>query len=377
MQFDLEQYRRELEFLVNIDSGSRCVEGVNTVTDWFAGRFQSLGWSVETVQPEPEKYGKSAFAWRGDPETLDLLIISHTDTVFPDKTARERPFAVADNRYTGPGVADMKAGCLMAWHALRQLEESGRLTGNIGIIFNGEHELSCPTIRPFLEKISKQAKVVVTTEPARADGTCVRQRKGILRYRITFHGRSSHSGVAPEKGICAVTEMARMILDLKALEDPDRGISVNPGIVTGGTSVNVIPDHAEFRLDIRVIELEDAQRMDDWVHKRVAEPHDKGVRIELEGGITRPPLTPNARSDELIEGINRIAGQYGIDLKWSFSGGGSDASYASAFGIPALCGLGPVGGGYHTELEYLETKDLNERMCLFRDMVEAIGKGEI
>jgi glutamate carboxypeptidase len=247
----------------------------------------------------------------------------------------------------------------------------------VGIIFNGEHELSCPTIRPFLEEQSKRAKVVFTTEPARADGSCVRQRKGILRFQLAFKGVSSHSGVAPEKGHCAVTEMARMILDLKALEDPDRGISVNPGVVEGGTSVNAIPDQAKCQLDVRVVELEDAHRMEKAVLKRAAEPADKAVEIAAEGGITRPPLTPNDRSEELITGINKIAHGYGIDLKWSFSGGGSDASYASAFGIPALCGLGPVGGGYHTDQEYLETNDLQERMCIFRDTVEAVCNGTI
>lgn len=377
MKFDLETYTGELEFLVNIDSGSRCVEGVNQVTEWFAERFLGLGWNIRRVEPRPGELGRSVFAWHGDPGQLDLLIISHTDTVFPDGTARERPFAVDGDRYTGPGVADMKAGCLMAWHSLRQLAEAGRLAGNIGIIFNGEHELSCPTIRPFLEEISQRAKVVLTTEPARPDGSCVRQRKGILRYHLQFHGLSSHSGVAPEKGVCAVTEMARLILSLKELEDLDAGISINPGIVSGGTSVNAIPAHAECRLDVRVIELEQARRMEAAVQARAAQPVDKQVRIELEGGITRPPMTPDKRTEEIIRGITAIARKHGIDLPWSFSGGGSDASFASALGIPSLCGLGPVGGGYHTDREYIETTGLEERMCLFRDTVEALLKGDL
>lgn len=377
MGFDLKAFEQELAQLVNIDSGSRCVGGVNQVADWFAGRFQSLGWNVETVQPQPQVYGKSLFAWNRDRTNLDLLIISHTDTVFPDGTARERPFRVVGNRYMGPGVADMKAGCLMALHSLEQLHKSGRIPGNVGIIFNGEHELSCPTIRPFLEAISRTAKVVVTTEPARADGSCVRQRKGILRYKIEFHGTSAHSGVEPEKGHCAVTEMARFILALKELENPALGISVNPGVVTGGTSVNAIPGRADCHLDIRVIEMADAHRLDEAVRKCAAEPFDKAVTIHLDGGITRPPLTPCRRADEIITGINGIASDHGIDLKWSFSGGGSDASYASAFGIPALCGLGPVGGKYHTADEYLETVDLEKRMCIFREFVANICNGTI
>jgi glutamate carboxypeptidase len=377
MTFDLERYRKELEFLVNIDSGSRCVEGVTTVTDWFSGQFRGMGWRVEPIDPPSADYGRSAFAWVGNREQLDLLIISHTDTVFPEGTALERPFAVEENRYTGPGVADMKAGCLMALHSLEQLHAAGRLHGNVGILLNGEHELSCPTIRPVIETLSQKAKVVITTEPARADGSCVRQRKGILRFRIRFHGKSAHSGVNPQDGHCAVTEMSRLILALKELENPDRGISINPGVVTGGVSVNAIPDFAECRLDVRVVHGEDAPLMDSAVREAASASVDPGVRIEIEGGITRPPMTPNERSEELIEAMNRMALSYGIDLKWSFSGGGSDASYASAFGVPALCGLGPVGGGYHTDKEYLEISDLGERMSLFRDFVEAVVNGSI
>ncbi|MEX0325718.1 MAG: M20 family metallopeptidase [Puniceicoccaceae bacterium] len=377
LQFDLEQYRKELEFLVNIDSGSRCVDGVNQVTDWFSARYAALGWPVEQVEPEPGVYGRSAFTWYGDRDSLDLLIICHTDTVFPEGTAKERPFSIADNRYHGPGVADMKAGCLMAVHAIEQLQQDGRLKGHIGVLLNGEHELSCPTIRPFIEKLSSRSKVVVTTEPGRPDGSCVRQRKGILRFVVRFHGRSAHSGVNPEKGRCAVTEMSRFIVSLRDLQDPERGITVNPGLVTGGTSVNAIPDFAECRVDIRVVHAEDATKVDEAVRILASKPHDADVAIDLEGGITRPPLVPNERSEELIERINEIGRKYGIEMTWGFSGGGSDASYASAMGKPALCGLGPVGGGYHTEKEYLETVDLQERICIFRDIVESIGNGSI
>jgi glutamate carboxypeptidase len=246
----------------------------------------------------------------------------------------------------------------------------------VGFFLNGEHELSCPNTRAVIEEKSRLAKVVVSTEPARMDGSCVRQRKGILRYTLRFHGRSAHSGVDPKNGACAVTEMARKILALRQMEDMDRGITINPGVVRGGVSVNAIPDFAECQVDVRVVELEDARRLDARIHKLIGETVDPAVRIELEGGVTRPPLVPTPRGDILIEGINRIARGHGLALKWSFSGGGSDASYASAFGIPALCGLGPVGGGYHTDKEFLQTVDLRERMCIFRDTVEAICNGK-
>ena len=366
-----------MQTLVNIDSGSTCVEGVNELASWFSRHFEALGWPVVIEEPKPGLFGKSVFTWHGDPLALDLLVICHLDTVFPAGTAARRPFEVNGDRYLGPGVADMKAGCLMALNSMELLHRAGRLHGSVGVFFNGEHELSCPNTRSSIEAKSKAAKVVVTTEPARADGSCVRQRKGVLRYTLKFHGRSAHSGVDPENGICAVTEMARMILSLKELADPEAGISVNPGLVKGGVSVNAVPDFAECRLDVRVNRPEAAERLDAVIRRMVDEPVDPGIRIELSGGITRPPMIPNDRSEELIEGINRIARGYGLDLNWSFSGGGSDASFASAFGIATLCGLGPVGGGYHTEREYIEIPGLRERMSVFRDMVEAICNGSI
>lgn len=368
MAYDLKQFEEELEFLVNIDSGSRCIEGVNTVTEWFAGRFESLGWAIRYIEDKPGEYGRSVLATNRDAEHYDLLIISHTDTVFPDKTAVERPFSKEADRYYGPGVADMKAGCLTAWYALSKLHREGKLKGRVAILFNGEHELSCPTIRPHIEELSKRSAMVITTEPARANGTSVSQRKGVLRYTVQFHGKSAHSGVEPEKGHCAVTEMARFILEMKSHEDLERGIAVNPGIIRGGTSVNAIPDHAECRLDVRVIEPEDAERMNHLIRKRTEFPDDPAIRIEIQGGITRPPMKPNARSREVMERISEAAERLNMRFGWGFSGGGSDASFASAFGIPALCGLGPVGGGYHTDNEFLDTGDLLQRIQLFEEI---------
>lgn len=376
-QFDLAVFEEELAFLVNIDSGSRCVAGLNRIADWFCARFEAMGWETAFHEAQPGRFGKSLYARRGTPGELDLLILCHSDTVFAEGTAAARPFTVEPGRFRGPGVADMKAGCLMALHALEQLEAGGRLAGRVGLLLNAEHEVSCPTTRSLIEEKSRTAKVVISTEPARADGSCVRQRKGILRYQLQFHGIQAHSGVDPAKGACAVTEMARTILDLKALEDPDLGINVNPGLVSGGVSVNVVPHYAQCQVDIRVTTGADAIRLDQWIRDRAAAPVDGRVRIGLEGGITRPPLTPTPRGDRIIEAINTRARAYGLSLKWSFSGGGSDASFASSFGVPALCGLGPVGGAYHTEEEYLQTIDLEQRCCIFRDTVEDLCNGRI
>lgn len=366
---DLAAYLQDLETLVNIDSGSKCLEGVDRVTDWLAGGYLALGWSLQTFSHRPGQYAKSVLLQNRPGEDFDLLILCHTDTVFPAGTAAQRPFSQDATRLYGPGVADMKAGCLMALHAIRQLHRNGLLDGSVGVFLNGEHELSCPTVHRDIEALSTRAGLVVTTEPARADGSCVRQRKGILRFKVTFSGISAHSGVEPEKGACANTELARFITDLRAMECPERGITINPGIIRGGTSINVVPDHAELEIDIRITSHEDGPRLLKWIHERVAHPHDGRVQIHPEGGVTRPPMLPTAAGDRWIETLNAIARTYGIELTWAFSGGGSDASYASPHGIPVLCGLGPVGGAMHSSREYLEKDSLLPRLHLFRDFL--------
>lgn len=371
--FDLVRFEEELKFLVNIESGSYCLDGLNTIAAWFADRLEAIGFQVEFHQAQPEKYGRSLYAYIGNPEKIDLLILCHSDTVFPVGTVATFPFSVSKNRYHGPGVADMKSGCLMALHSLEQLHEVDALKGSIGFFLNSEEEISCPTTRALIEEKSRCAAVVVSTEPGRADGSSVRQRKGVSRYKIMFHGKTAHSGVAPQDGACAITEMSRVILDLRGMEDLKNGITINPGLVKGGTSVNTVPDYAECDIDIRVTHGEDAIRLEKWLKERITKPVDPRVHIEMEGGVTRPPMIPNARAEELIEVMNKIGLRHGVELTWSFSGGGSDASFASAFDKPTLCGIGPVGGNYHTRLEYLEKAGLNERMCIFRDFVECLG----
>jgi glutamate carboxypeptidase len=375
--FDLGAYAADLEALVNIDSGSYCLPGLTVIADWFADRFAAMGWRTEVVELQAGRYGRSLYATNSEEQRLDLLILSHSDTVFPAGTVAVRPFFRGANRYYGPGVADMKAGALMALYALEQLERAGVLTGNIGFFLNAEEEISCPTTRPFIEEKSRRAQVVVSTEPARANGACVRQRKGVHRYTLRFRGKSAHSGVDAASGACAVTEMARMIVALKRLEDPALGITVNPGLVRGGISVNSVPDYAECEVDMRVTDYGEALRLHAMVQDLATKPEDPRVSIELAGGITRPPMLPTRRGDELIEMINGIGREHGLAMSWTFSGGGSDACFASAFGKPVLCGLGPVGGAYHTADEYLETGDLQQRLCVFRDAVARIANGEV
>ncbi|WP_337996784.1 M20 family metallopeptidase [Oleispirillum naphthae] len=368
---DKKRYLEELESLVNIDSGTYCKAGVDFVAEWFAQRFSAMGWKTEWFEPAPETLGKSVLCTPSAARNFDLLILCHIDTVFPAGEAERRPFSIEGDRLRGPGAADMKGGCLFALHALEQLVAEKGALGNVGVFFNGEHEISCPNTRAVIEDLSRGSKVIFATECVRANGAHIKQRKGILRYTLKFSGVSAHSGNNPQDGACAVTEMANWILFFKSLEDPGKGITVNPGMAHGGASVNTIPDEAELRVDIRTVDYEDSLAIDAAVRARgIFNPR---VSFALGGGITRPPMKPNAATERICAVVDEVSLRHGITPKWAFVGGGSDASFASAMGKPALCGIGPVGGGAHTQNEFIDTTDLEARFAEFKDIVSTLS----
>ena len=364
-------FLEELEKLVNIDSGTYCKEGVNQVQDWFAARFARPGWEIEWFDPAPDKLGRSFLAWPGGEKTFDLLILCHADTVFPAGEVARRPFTAEGDRLRGPGVADMKSGCLFTLHAIEQLLAEKAELGRIGVFFNGEHEISCPNTRPIIEALSAASRIVFSSEPTRANGSHIRQRKGILRYTVKFTGVSAHAGNNPEQGVCAVTELANWVLFFKSLEDQAKGITVNPGMISGGTSVNTIPDSAELRVDIRTVTQEDSLRIDEEVRRKTS--FNPKATFTVEGGITRPPMKPNQYTDRLCALVEEAGARHGVNVTWTFAGGGSDASFASGMGRPSLCGLGPVGGGMHTEKEFLDTRDLEARFEEYKDVIRAFS----
>lgn len=381
-----ERFYADLEFLTNIDSGSYCSKGVTQVAEWFAHAFSRLGWKSEWYDLAPGKQGKSVFIAPDSSESansresansmgaMDLLIINHTDTVFPEGEAAVRPFSMKDNRVYGPGAADMKAGCLFTLYALEQLLSEGADIGRIGVFFNGEHEISCPNARPVIEGYSKKSRMVITGEPSRANGSHVKQRKGILRYTLTFEGKTAHAGNNPEDGACAVTEMAKWIVFFKSLENPERGVTVNPGIAKGGESVNSVPDKAELRIDMRVVHQADAEALEKAVAAQ--KPFNPGVRVNVSGGTTRPPMMPGPQTEELCGIVEEIGKELDIPISWAFAGGGSDGSFASAFGKPVLCGLGPVSGKIHTKEEFIDVTDIEKRFLEFKEIIRRFSKHE-
>ncbi len=366
---DEKVFKDELEYLVNIDSGSYVREGVNRMGDFFAGKFKELNWPVEWFDLSEGRLGRSFLTYSRNSDHFDLLILCHLDTVFPDGEAIKRPFTVDGSKYRGPGVADMKAGLLFTYYVLRELHEEKRITANIGVFFNNEHEISCPHTRPKIEELSLKSSIVITSEPARSNGAFVYKRKGIGRYSIKFFGKSVHSGLNPQEGISALTELAQWILFLTGLSDPKKEIYINPGVAKGGKSVNSVPGEAELLVDTRFWDIESGWEIDRTIKEKVKNPFNPAINIEIDGGIKRPPMIPSEKTDALCRLVEKIGKQYDLNVQWTFSGGGSDASFSAALGIPSLCGLTAPGGNLHSENEYLDTTELQKYFAVYKETI--------
>lgn len=297
---------------------------------------------------------------RGSPAQL---LLGHCDTVWPLGTVARMPVEIRDGRLTGPGVFDMKGGLVQGIFALRALAELG-LTPPLTPAFfiNSDEEIGSPESTARVLALARRVRRVFVLEPALGiEGRLKTRRKGSLRFSIRIHGRAAHSGLDPEKGASAIQELAHVIQALYALGDPERGITVNVGIVSGGQRVNVVAPEARADLDVRVLAWDDAVRIERTV--LALEAKTPGTRLEITGGIDRPPLEATPGNRVLWEAARRRAEDLGIELLEGTSGGASDGSFTSRI-VPTLDGLGPVGDGAHALHEHVVLDRTPERAAL-------------
>ncbi|MEN6566526.1 MAG: M20 family metallopeptidase [Veillonellales bacterium] len=372
----VEAYLDELNTLVNIDSGSKDLEGIAKIGLYFEKKFSELGWITHQVNIG-EECGLCWEMGNSRSEDIDVLLLGHLDTVFPHGTARERAFKVEGSKAYGPGVADMKGGLLLGYYALKTLQENNRLTGtNVCFAFNSEEELSSTHTRSWLEKLARRSKLVLVLEPGRPNGTLVNTRKGVARYQLEFRGISAHSGANPEKGASAIGELGRWIVELHNLTDFAKGTTVNVGVVAGGTAVNVVAERASAMVDLRFSELSEFSKVDGTIHQLMAAPSVPGVKVDVTGGLTRPPMVPNEKTKALCREIEKMGQENGMDIKWTATGGGSDGNFSAALGIPTIDALGPVGIGAHSPNEYIDISSIPLRLQLLQEIIARGTRGE-
>ncbi|BAB04071.1 carboxypeptidase G2 [Halalkalibacterium halodurans C-125] len=362
-----------LKALVNIDSGSYYKEGVDRVGRMLTNAFKQIGFKVAIFKQE--RYGDHLLFTHPHAFDPKILLVAHMDTVFPVGTAAARPFQLIGTRAYGPGVIDMKGSLVACLYAIKALVGAqSPAVKQVAVLMTSDEEIGAPSGREIIEKIGVGKKAVLVMEPARKDGSLVTARRGGGRYTLNVTGRAAHSGVEPEKGRSAIEELAHKIMKLHALSDYKSGISVNVGVIEGGTAVNTVADRAKAKVDIRISRLEQAEPLDRDIRRICGTPDVDGTTIELKGGITRPPMERNAQTVALFQLIQQVASTIGLELTETATGGSSDASFTSALGIPTIDGMGPVGGFPHSEKEYLRVDTMQERTLLLAKVIERLSE---
>jgi len=361
----LDQFRRWegemlalLEQLVNIDSGTGHAAGIEAILDILEPRLKELGLAT---QRHPSPVGPHLVA-TGSREP-QVLLIGHIDTVFPVGTVTQRPFRVEGSRAYGPGVLDMKSGIVMMLYVLELLARAGGWHQHARVIINADEEISSVHSRDLIYEHSRRCRAAFVFEGSRTMELVTTQRKGVGDLTVHVKGRAAHAGVTPEDGLSAIQEMARIIVGLHALTDLERGISVNVGVVSGGTVRNVIAEHASARVDIRFAAKADGEILMQRI-REVCTPSHPGYAVEVTGGITRPPMERRPDIVALFEHLRDVGRTLGLELVEGASGGVSDANLIADAGIPVIDSIGPVGAHLHSDAEYLELDSIVPRAAL-------------
>jgi glutamate carboxypeptidase len=377
LRADEPAYLADLERLVNIDCGSYTPAGVDEVGRFVAGFLADLGATVE-VRPDPAgRLGATVIGTlRGSASPgARLLLIGHMDTVFDPGTAAERPFAVADGIATGPGVTDMKSGLLAGLYAIRALVRRGPLPfERLTFVANPDEEIGSPTSTPHIIELAGTADACLVLECARANGDIVSSRKGILDARIHVRGRAAHAGVEPEKGRSAILAAADLVGRLHALNGRWDGVTVNVGVIAGGTRPNVVPERCTLEVDVRAIRREDLETAEAAISDLLGELAVPDTSAELEPMAHWWPMEKLERSGRLVEHAVALAERLGFSVRDVATGGASDANTTAGLGVPSLDGLGPIGGNDHSPAEYLEVASIVPRTALVAGLVLAISR---
>jgi len=373
---DLPRYLANLERLVNIDCGSYTPVGVNAVGRWTGDFLAELGAAVE-FRPDPAgRLGDTVVAtFTGQAGGSRVLMIGHLDTVFDPGTAAARPFRLEDGIAHGPGVTDMKSGLLAGLYALKALigERGGVPFEHLVFVANPDEEIGSPSSTTHIRAIAQTVDVALVLECARANGDIVSSRKGILDVRLLVHGRAAHAGVEPEKGRSAIREAARIVTDLHELNGRWPGVTVNVGVIGGGTRPNVVPDQCALEVDLRAVSHAALEEVEAEV-RRIAEATEvEDTSVEFEAMARWWPMEKLDRSGRLVEHAQAVASALGFELRDAATGGASDANTTSGMGVPSLDGLGPIGGGDHSPAEYLDLDSIVPRTTLLAGLLLAIA----
>ena len=360
-----------LKQTVEIESPSDNKAALDRCGKHLAAEFDLLGAKV-TFCPQKEAGDHLKAEFPGPSGAKPVLLLGHFDTVWSMGTLAGMPFRIEDGRVWGPGVLDMKAGIVMMMFALRALRSIDQHANRpIIILLTTDEEVGSTTGRPMVEATAKECEAVLVLEPAQGMPGCLKtSRKGVGDYTIHVTGRAAHAGVDFEKGRSAIVELARQVLEVTKFTDISRGITVNPGVIHGGTRTNVVAAEAWAEVDIRIARAADAP---DLEQKFAAlRTFDPDCSLKVTGGVNRPPMERTDGTVRLFRLAREQASKLGIALDEAASGGGSDGNFTSALGIPTLDGLGALGEGAHAAHESILLEELPRRTALLASLLESL-----
>jgi len=362
-----------LTHLVEMESPSGDKAALDRLAATLAGQLRDLDAKVEILsQKDAGDHVRARWGAGGDDGQGGTLLLCHMDTVWDLGTIQQRPVRVEEGRLYGPGALDMKAGIVDALWARRALRGLDLLpAGRVTLLLTSDEETGSTTSRPIIQAEARQHDTVLVLEPAQPpDGALKTWRKGVGAYRLSVTGRAAHAGVDHAKGVNAIEELAHQILALQDMTDYDAGLTVNVGLIEGGTRSNVVPEHASVRVDVRVMDEEQAARLDESIH--ALRPHLPGASLQVSGGIGRPPMVRTPRIAALYRRARDLAAVLGFDLPETGSGGGSDGNLTAALGVPTLDGLGAVGDGAHALHEHVVLASLPQRAALLAALLRSL-----
>jgi glutamate carboxypeptidase len=355
---------------VEIETPTDAPDQVNRLATMVAEGYRDLPASIERIAGHSGCGDHIVARSSWGQEAPGILVLSHLDTVHPLGFIERLPFRIEGDIAFGPGIYDMKGGAYLAYHAFAQLCASPeRSPLGVTQLFVSDEEIGSPTSRALIEAEGRKAKYVLVTEPAREGGKIVTGRKGVARFEIFVKGVPAHAGTRPEDGRSAIRELGHIIQTLEAMNDPKRGVTVNVGVVRGGTKPNVIPEEAYAEVDMRVPAIADA---DELVPKILnLKPRGEGVSVKVTGGMNRPPYEKGNAGAALYQHAKTLAAEIGFDLVDTTTGGGSDGNFTAAH-TATLDGLGVDGKGAHTHYEQIYISSIEPRARLLHRLYQTL-----
>jgi glutamate carboxypeptidase len=358
--------------LVEIESPSDNKQAVDRLGALLAGRFEGLGGHAKFHRTQ--NFGDHLqIDFATERSGKPVLLLGHLDTVYPLGSLATMPCRVADGRISGPGALDMKSGVALIMYALDGLRtwHADSLPRPVTVLLVSDEEIGSGSSRPITESLARRSAAVLVLEPSYGPKGAVKTaRKGVGEYTLKVSGKAAHSGLDFEKGESAIAELAKQITAISKLVDLKRGLTLNVGLISGGTRTNVIPAQATASLDVRVVRMKDATAIDRQL--RSLKPFNRNCKLEITGSVNRPPMERTAGVAALYRQATEIAKQIGWKLEEASVGGGSDGNFTASLGIPTLDGLGGAGEGAHATHEFVTLADLPRRAALLAELIETV-----